>query len=58
MEEAPVRARPDLIDHIGLQIDVERPRNVLARGGLREESAEAIIVSRRRSFDQTTVRLR
>lgn len=44
MEQAPVRAVPDLIDDIGLQIDVERTRDVLSRGSLGEESAEAIII--------------
>ena len=44
MEETPVGARPDLIDDVGLKVDVKRAGNVLARGGLGEERAETIIV--------------
>ena len=39
-------------------VDVERTRHMLSRGGLREEeSAETIIVMRRRPIDETTIGL-
>ena len=39
-------------------VDVERTRHMLSRGGLREEeSAETIIVMRRRTVDETTTGL-
>lgn len=57
MEQAPVCARPDLVDNIGLKIDVERARNVFARRSLREESTEAFIVGRGRILRETAVRL-
>jgi len=50
VEETSVCACPDLIDDIGLEINVQRPRHVFARGSLGEESAEAIIVSGWRAF--------
>ena len=56
MEETPVRATPDFIDDIRLKIDVEGAGNVFARGGLREESAEAGVVGRG-ILDDTTVGL-
>ena len=57
MKETPVRATPDLIDNIGLQVDVKGARDVLARGGLREESAKAIVMGRRRTLNKTPIRL-
>lgn len=57
VEETPVGARPDLVDDIGFEIDVKRARDVLSRRGLREESAEAVIVGRGRALNETTVRL-
>ena len=44
VEKAPVRAIPDFIDHVGLEINVQRAWHVFARRSLREESAEAIVV--------------
>ena len=58
VEETPVSAVSNLIDDIGLKVDVERPRHVLAGGGLREKGAEAIIVGRWRALHETTVGLR
>ena len=57
VEEAPVGASADLIDNVGLEVDVKRAGNVLARRGLREESAQAIIVGRWRSLNKTTIGL-
>lgn len=57
MEETPVRARTDLVDDVGLEVDVERTRYVLAGRRLGEERAEAIIVRRRGTLDKTTVGL-
>lgn len=57
VEETPVGTIPDLVDDIGLEVDVKRPRHVLARGGLREEGAEAIIVVGGRGIDKTTIGL-
>lgn len=57
VEKAPVRTRLHLIDHIGLEINVERAGHMFARRGLREESAEATVVGRRRVIKQATVRL-
>ena len=57
MEETPVGTIPNLIDDIRLKVDVKRPRHMLAGGGLREESAEAIIVVRRRALQKATVGL-
>ena len=58
MEETPVCAASDLIDDVGLEVNVERARHVLARRGLREESAEAIVVSRGRALNETTIGLK
>ena len=57
MEETPVCAASDLIDDVGLEVDVERTRHVLSGGGLREKGAEAIIMGTRRTLDQTTIGL-
>lgn len=57
MEKTPVRAASDLIDDIGLEVDVERTGHVLSGGCLREKCAEAIIVGTRRTIDQATIRL-
>lgn len=57
VEKTPVRAASDLIDDIGLEVDVERTGHVLAGGCLREKCAEAIIAGTRRTINQTTIRL-
>ena len=57
MEETPVCTRSDLIDDIGFQIHVKGTGYMLAGGSLREESAETIIVMRRRPIDETTIGL-
>ena len=44
MEETPVGTVANLVDDIGLEVNVERPRHMLARGRLREKGAETIIV--------------
>lgn len=57
MEQTPVGARPDLVDDVGLEVDVQRAGHVLAGRGLREESAEAIVVRRGRALNKTTIGL-
>ena len=47
MEETPVGTIPDLVNNIRFEVNVQRPRHVFARGGLRKEGAEATIVGRR-----------
>ena len=56
VEEASIWASLDLINDIGLEVNVKGSGHVFARRSLREESAEATIVGRS-SFHQTTVRL-
>ena len=57
MEKTPVGTGADLVDNVGLEVDVERAGNVLARRGLGEESAEAIIVGRGGALNETTIGL-
>lgn len=57
VEETPVRAVPDLVNNIGLEIDVQGTGHVFARGSFGEESAEATIVVRRRLLNKATVGL-
>ena len=57
MEQTPVGARPNLVDNVGLEIDVERAGHVLAGRGFREESAEAIVVGGGRALNKTTIGL-
>ena len=57
VEERPVRAVLHVVNDARLEIDVERSRDVLARGRLREESAEAIVIGRWRAFNKTAIRL-
>ena len=57
VEETPVGTATNLVDDVGLEINVERSRDVLARGRLREESAEAIVVVRGRALEKATVGL-
>jgi hypothetical protein len=42
MEETAVGSRADLVDHVGLEIDVQGAGYVLARRRLREEGAETL----------------
>lgn len=55
MEETPVCAIPNLVDHVGLKINVKRPRNVFSGRGLGEERAEATIIWG--AFDKATIGL-
>ena len=57
MEERAIDARLDLVDDIGLEVDVERARDVLAGAGLGEEGAEAAVVCGRRVVRETAVGL-
>jgi hypothetical protein len=57
MKETSVCSIPDLVDNVGLKINVKRTRNVLSRGRFGEKCAEAIIVGRGRTLENTTVRL-
>ena len=57
VEETPVCAIPDLIDDVGLKVDIEGPGHVFARGGLREEGAEAIVVGGGGAVNETTIGL-
>ena len=57
MEETPVGTVANLINDIGLKVDVERPRHMLAGRCLREEGTEAIIVVRRGAIEKATVGL-
>ena len=57
MKETPVGTIPHLVDNIGLKVNVERPRHMLAGGGLGEEGAEAIIMVRRGALQKATVGL-
>ena len=57
VEETPIGAGPYFVDDIGLEIDVKRTGHVLARGSFREESAEAIILRRRRVLSEAAVGL-
>ena len=57
MEETPVGAGPDLIDDVGLEVDVKRAGDVLARRGLGEEGAEAIVVGGGGAVNETTIGL-
>lgn len=42
MEELTVLARADLVDYVGLEIDVKRTRDIFSRRRLGEESTKAI----------------
>ena len=55
VEERPVGAGLDIVDGTWLEVDVERPRYVLARASLREESRETAVVLRLASLDKTTI---
>ena len=57
MEEAAVGTGSDLIDDIGLKVNIEGTGNVFSGRGLREEGAKPVITGRGRTLDQTTVRL-
>ena len=57
MEQAPVRARSDLIDDVRFEIDVKRPGDMLARRRFGEERAETIVVGRGGILSKTTVGL-
>ena len=57
MEEAAVRPNTHLIDHIGLEIDVEGAGNVLARPSLGEERGEAAVAVGAGALRGATIRL-
>ena len=58
VEETPVWAIPDLVNDIGLEVNVQRTGHVFARGSLREKGAEAMVVGASGAFNETTVRLK
>ena len=43
VEELPVGAQPDLVNHGGLQVHEDRPRHVLARPCLAEEGRVGVV---------------
>ena len=45
VEETPVGARPDFVDHVGLEVNIQGSGHMLARRRFREESAKSVIVS-------------
>lgn len=57
MKEAPVRAAPNFVNDVGLKVNVERTRHMLAGRGLREESAEALPSELVGAIHKATVRL-
>jgi len=57
VEETAVSAGSDLIDDIGLEVNIEGTGNVFSGRGLREEGAEPVITGRGGTLDQTTIRL-
>lgn len=57
MEQRTVRAGLDIVDDTRFEVDVDGPRNVLARAGLGEERGETDVVLGRRGIGQTTFRL-
>ena len=44
VEQLPVRARPHLVDHRGLEVEHHRPRHVLPGTRLREERVERVVL--------------
>jgi hypothetical protein len=57
VEKGAIRTGLDIVDTSGLEIDVERTRNMLSRACLREEGRETAIGCRGRPFDKTTIGL-
>ena len=58
MEQFPISSGPDFIDHIRLQIDVDRPRHIFALSRLGEEGAEARVgISGLSLFGEESIRL-
>jgi len=57
VEETAVGTGSDLIDDIGLEVNIEGTGNVFSGRGLREEGAEPVITRRDRIPGQTTIRL-
>lgn len=57
MEKGAIGTSLDIIDAAGLEIDVKRARDMLARAGLGEEGREPAVRGRGGSFDETTVGL-
>ena len=59
MEEFTILACADLVDHVRLEIDVKRTRDVFPRWGLGEESTKAVgaISSHGVVVSKTSVRL-
>jgi hypothetical protein len=51
VEKAAVGARSNLIDDIGLEVNVERAGDVFSSRGFREERAESVITRRGRAWD-------
>lgn len=57
MEETTIGTTSDLIDDIGLKVNVEGTGNVFSGGSFGEESAEPVITRRGRVPHQTAIRL-
>lgn len=57
VEKAPVRTSLDFIDHVGLEINVQRAGHVFARRRFGKERAEAAVASRGRPFQKATIGL-
>jgi len=56
VEKTAVSASSDLVDDIGLKVNVEGTGNVFPGRGFREEGAEPVATGRGSAFDQTAVR--
>ena len=57
VEKGAIGTSLDIVDAAGLEIDVKRARDVLARTGLGEEGRETTVRRRGGSFDEATVGL-
>ncbi len=55
VEERTEGAGADLVDDVGLQIDVDRAGHVLAAAGLAEESRETVIVLRGAALEDASI---
>ncbi len=55
MEEGTEGTGADLVDDVGLQVDVDGAGDVLAAAGLAEEGGEAVIVLGRAALEDATI---